>query len=102
MTMKLLFPMSLVGAAIGGLPGGLVAFFFVARIGISGLAGEAFCFVANLFLSLCGAFAGMLVAKAIRGQPRIQLSEIIVPVFLGVVCGIASYLWLEALTPFDL
>ena len=92
--MKLLFPMCLAGAVIGGFPGGMVAFFFAAGTGIGGSAGEAICLIVNLLLGLGGAFTGVLLAKAIRGQPKIQVTEIVLPVFLGVLCGVAGYLWL--------
>jgi hypothetical protein len=95
MTMKLLFPMCLAGAVIGGFPGGIIAFFFAAATGISGSAGEAICFIVNLLLAVGGAFAGMLLARVIRGQPKVRIGEIVLPVFLGGFCGIAGYLWLD-------
>jgi hypothetical protein len=93
--MKWLFPMYLAGAVIGGFPGALVAFFFAAGTGIGSSAGEAICFTVNVLLGLGGAFSGMLLAKAIRSQPKIQFTEIVLPVFLGVHCGIAGFVWLD-------
>jgi hypothetical protein len=89
--MKWLFPMCLAGAVLGGFPGGLAAFFFAAGTG----GGEVVCFTANLLFGVGGAFVGTLLEKEIRGQSKLRFTEIVLPVFLGVVCGIAGYLWLD-------
>jgi hypothetical protein len=89
--MKLLFPICLLGALVGGFPGALVAFFVVASTGIGGSMGEAIWFIITLLLSVGGAFIGRLLAKAIRGQDGVQSTEIILPVVLGLLCGIIGY-----------
>ena len=93
--MKLLFPMCLAGALIGGFPGGVAAFLFAAGTRTGGSAGEAICFTVNLLLALGGAFTGLLLAKAIQGQPKILFVEIVLALFLGIPCGIAGYHYLD-------
>lgn len=95
MTMKLLFPMCLAGAVIGGFPGGWIAFFFAAKFvsATGGSNGEAICITVNLLLAIGGAFIGALLATTIRGQPKLRFNEIVVLVFLGVLCGVGGYAW---------
>jgi hypothetical protein len=88
---KLIFSLCLVGALIGGFPGAVLAFFIAAGTG----SGEAVCCVANLVLSVGGAYAGMLLAKAIRGQDRFRVVEVVLPAFLGLLCGIIGYAWFD-------
>jgi hypothetical protein len=94
MARKLLFPLCLLGALIGGIPGGVLAFYFAAGTGIGGFAGEVICCVANLIFSVGGAFIGILFAKAIRGPSRIEVIEVVLPIILGLLCGIIGYAWL--------
>jgi|SRR5579884_502850 len=92
--MKLLFLMCLIGAIVGGFPGGIVAFFFAASFNIGGKTAELICLIVNLLLSVGGAFIGMLLVKAIRGQERYQAIEIILPPILGLFCGAIAYIGL--------
>lgn len=92
--MKQLFLLCLLGALVGGFPGAICAWFFTAGTGISGTTGEAICFIVNMLLSAGGAFIGMFLAKAIRGQGRVQYADITLPVALGVLCGSIAYTWL--------
>jgi len=93
--MKWLLPMCLIGALIGAFPGAVVAFFIAADTSIGSSGGEIICCLANLTLSICGAFVGMFSAKATRGQPRFQIVEVVLPIVLGFICGLTGYLWLD-------
>jgi hypothetical protein len=89
--MKLLFAMSLVGALIGGFPGALLAFSLVISAYVESSHVETICFCVNIILAIGGAFAGMLYEKMFRERPGIRRFEILVPGFLGILCGIAGY-----------
>src|SRR5690349_20974247 len=91
--MKVLFPLCLIGALLGGFPGAFLA--FVSAAGFGGPEGETICCITNVILSVCGALCGMLWAKAIQDQPRIKVVEVVLPVCLGLICGIAGYMWLD-------
>jgi hypothetical protein len=88
---KSLFSLCLVGALIGGFPGAVLAFFFAVGTG----TGEAGCWLANLIFGVGGAYAGMLQAIAIRGQNRIRVVEVVLPAFLGLLCGMIGYVWFD-------
>lgn len=89
--MKLLFLTCLLGALIGGFPGGIIAFIFAAGMDIGATAAESICFIVNLLLSVGGAFIAMFLTKKIHGQGRYQLMEIVLPLVLGLLCGFSGY-----------
>jgi hypothetical protein len=86
--------MCFAGAVIGGFSGGFFTFLYVGQTGIGDYASDAIVFVVGLLLALCGAYIGILITKAIHGDPRIQLKDTVVVVILGVLGGIAGYFWL--------
>ncbi len=93
--MKLLFLMCLLGALVGGFPGAILAFQIAAFTNVGGAAGEAIWCITTICLSVGGAFFGMLFAKAIRCQERFQSIEIILPLVLGLLCGISGYMVID-------
>ena len=89
--MKRPFLLCLLGAAFGGLfPGAVLAFFITVAIGGS----EVFCCSVNLGLAVGSAFIGVLVAKKMRGQNGFRVADAILPIVLGLACGLAGYEWL--------
>ena len=95
--MKRLLPicLGLVGAMVGGFPEAVVAFHLAVGTGISASPGEAICYVANLLLSVGGAFVGMRLGRAILGQERLKAVDVLLPILLGLICGTVGYLWLD-------
>ena len=97
MSKKLLFPLSLLGALIGGFPGGVVA--WTATVGTGS---EAACCIANVLLGVVGAFMGMWVATAIRGDGKTRVADVVLPLILGLLCGALGYVfWYWAITYAD-
>jgi hypothetical protein len=95
--MRLIFASCLIlgGAVAGGVfPGGLLAFFLAVGSGLSGSAGEIFCFVVNLVFGIGGAFCGGLFARVIRPGARWGYN-VLFPTIAGLVTGAAGYFWLE-------
>jgi hypothetical protein len=90
--MKLFLFSSLIGASIGGIPGAFLAFFIAAGTG----SGEVVCYLFNLVLSVGGAFARLLVTKAIHGKQKNRVVEVGLAVVFGLLFGTGGYLWLDS------
>jgi hypothetical protein len=83
MSRKLLFPLSLLGALIGGFPGGVLAW-----AAAGGTGSEVVVCIANVLLGVAGACMGMCVATAIRGDGKTRVADVVVPLILGLLCGV--------------
>jgi hypothetical protein len=87
--MKWLVSLSLVGAILGGIyPGAVFAFVCAAPSG-----SEIVVFIVNVLQGVAGAFLGMLMAKMVLVQTSFRRPDVIMPLVLGILCGIAGYLW---------
>jgi hypothetical protein len=83
------------GAVAGGVfPGALIAWCLVASSRLSGSAGEACCFVANLIFGVAGALCGSLLARWIYPGATWRYNVLLV-VVSGLAAGSTGYLWLD-------
>jgi hypothetical protein len=94
--MRKLVPICLVvaGAGIGGIfPGAITAFFVAVSTGIDGLGGEAVCLTANLLFGVVGAVCGKVAGQGAE-QKAFRGVDLMVPITLGLVCGMIGFIWL--------